>query len=197
MKKFIYLAIVAAVFMMQGCFNTESVEKLRASMAEEQEILDGKVFQIPAATITYSDGTFFAFKEYGQYQYIEDDSEIEIVTPNYVYECSKYDKTYTQEEFQSPILYDCDFLFPLAYLRYINSLEVFDGDIVDMVESTMTVAGKMCVSFTDNVENATVAGWNRIFLYDEDEDGVIQALTIVESAEDRYFQIPQGYTLAE
>lgn len=191
MKKQLFIAaiVLSAACMMQSCI-IGAVGKLKKASEETTEILNGKIFQISKATVHYSDGVIFAFKENGKYQYIEDDYEITIYTPNSIITCDKDSKEYSIYETDFEGLFGSEYCFPEELLRVEKIADKYDPDI-NFVESTRPVAGKTCVCFSDG--EAVIAGWKRILMYSKDDYEMFEAESIVETADDKLFQIPAGY----
>lgn len=142
---------VALTIGMSSCF----FGGLNASLKEIEEVMDGKVFQIPKGTVTYDDGTTLSFEEYGKKQRVENGTDVLLYLDKTYYSFNTAGKTGTKYTFTSEYTYNTAYCF----LEETWKLANYDETIT---KSTETIAGKKCTVYTDSDDNSKNGGWERI-----------------------------------
>lgn len=195
-KSFLLLStLVLMALSMQSCL-TRLVNDTKKILEEEQEVLGGDIFKIASATVTYSDGTTFAFKDYGRYQYIEDEYNIEIITPKVAYECYKEDKTYYTKSIDlEETGYYSEYVFMEESWKAVSHWDNYDSES-EIHSTKMTICGKTCDVYIDEDDDAE-GGWKRIVLYRRDYGEELKATSLKETADNKLFEAPEGYTEEE
>lgn len=193
MKKLFKLALVAvAGSMMISCggliddIEDEIEDKQEQAYDKEyQEISDGKLFEIKAATVEYSNGSVLAFDNYGKEGYLlTQDNVMMLVKDGFTYIANLNEKYYVKTE-GGEFEVGASFVFREESFRYMH--EHFSGTYyVGLKESKKTVAGKNCVDFVYTVDGKSVevAGWKRILMFNSStsDNDVLEATSIKESA---------------
>ena len=142
---------VALTIGMSSCF----FGGLNASLKEIEEVMDGKVFQIPKGKVTYDDGTTLSFEEYGKKQRVENGTDVLLYLDKTYYSFNTQEKIGTKYTFTSEYTYNTAYCF----LEETWKLANYDETIT---KSTETIAGKKCTVYTDSDDNSKNGGWERI-----------------------------------
>ena len=173
---------VALTIGMSSCF----FGGLNASLKEIEEVMDGKVFQIPKGTVTYDDGTTLSFEEYGKKQRVENGTGVLLYLDKTYYSFNTQEKTGTKYTFTSEYTYNTAYCF----LEETWKLANYDETIT---KSTETIAGKKCTVYTDSDDNSKNGGWERIsFVINE-----VRATSFTTSVPANAFTVPADYTITD
>jgi len=187
------LAFVATMF--SGCL-TATLLMSKGASDEKNEITQGKVFEIEKATVEYANGDVLSFKDYGKFIRVDkSNGDFLIITPTAAYECTKASKSCVMQKNNNGEFYysDRSYVFPTKWFR----LEKFADDIVsdtNHAESIRTVAGKTCTSFRDKEHGYEVAGYNRIYMYKEENGEVLRRALNMNSSCNAVFEVPSDYS---
>ncbi len=196
MKKALFivaLAFVATAF--TGCI-TATLLMSKASSDEKDEIKSGKVFQIERATVEYATGEVLSFKDYGKYIRIDKlNGDFLIITPTKAYEGTKSSKTYREQKNNNGEFYysDRSYVFPTKWFRLDKFADDLIGD-TNNSETLRTVAGKTCTSFRDDDHGYEVAGYERIYMYKEENKDVVRRALNMNSSCNVEFTVPSDFT---
>lgn len=174
---------VALTVGMSSCF---MLGDLNDSLKEIAEVMEGKVFTIPTATITYSDSTTLSFAEYGKKQRVEKGTEV------LIYIGSTYYSLNTQEKTGYKYQYSGEYLFNTAYcfLEETWKLANYDDSVT---KSSETVAGKKCTVYTDKDDDSKQGGWKRILFVSNN----VKATSFTTSVSSSAFTVPVDYTITD
>ena len=159
---------------------------LNDSLKEIAEVMEGKVFTIPTATITYSDSTTLSFAEYGKKQRIEKGTEV------LIYIDSTYYSLNTQEKTGYKYHYSGEYLFNTAYC-FLEETWKLANYSESVKKSSETIAGKKCTVYTDSEDGSKNGGWERIsFIRNE-----VRATSFTTSVPANAFTIPTDYKITD
>lgn len=190
-KLIVFCSLMLVALTMQSCF-TKALSDAKKILEEEEEIVSGDIFQISSATVEYSNGIVFAFKEYGRYQYIEEEDEITIITPKKRYELDKRYKSYTAIETDlDESGYYSEFVFLEEAWKVANYWDQYDEES-NVSSKKVTICGKSCTIYV-NEDGDAEGGWKRIILYKNTYDGEVKATSLKESADKSLFEVPADY----
>ena len=142
---------VALTIGMSSCF----FGGLNASLKEIEEVMEGKVFQIPKGTVTYDDGTTLSFEEYGKKQRIEKGTDVLLYLDKTYYSFNTQEKTGTKYTFTGEYTYNTAYCFLEETWKLANYNE-------NVKKSSETIAGKKCTVYTNSEDNSKYGGWERI-----------------------------------
>lgn len=142
---------VALAIGMSSCF----FSGLNASLKEIEEVMDGKVFQIPMGKVTYDDGTTLSFEEYGKKQRVENGTDVLLYLDKTYYSFNTEKKTGTKHTFTSEYTYNTAYCFLEETWKLANYNE-------SVKKSSETIAGKKCTVYTDSEDGTKYGGWERI-----------------------------------
>lgn len=174
---------VAVALGMSSCF---VLGDLSDSLKEIQEVTEGKVFEIPNATLTYSDSTTLAFADYGKKQRIEKGTEV------LIYIDSTYYSLNTQEKTGYKYHYSGEYLFNTAYCFLEETWKLANYN-ENVKKSSETIAGKKCTVYTNSEDNSKYGGWNRIsFVINE-----VRATSFTTNVASNAFTVPTDYTITD
>ena len=174
---------VALTVGMSSCF---MLGDLNDSLKEIAEVMEGKVFTIPTATITYSDSTTLSFAEYGKKQRIEKGTEV------LIYIDSTYYSLNTQEKTGYKYQYSGEYLFNTAYCFLEETWKLANYN-ENVKKASETIAGKKCTVYTDSEDGTKYGGWERIsFVINE-----VRATSFTTSVPANAFTVPADYTITD
>ena len=173
---------VALTIGMSSCF----FGGLNASLKEIEEVMDGKVFQIPKGKVTYDDGTTLSFEEYGKKQRVENGTDVLLYLDKTYYSFNTQEKTGTKYTFIGEYTYNTAYCF----LEETWKLANYDETIT---KSTETIAGKKCTVYTDSDDNSKNGGWERISFVIND----VRATSFTTSVPANAFTVPTDYTITD
>lgn len=173
---------VALAIGMSSCF----FGGLNDSLKEIEEVMDGKVFTIPTATITYSDSTTLSFAEYGKKQRVENGNDVTLYLDKTYYSFNTQDKTGTKYTFTGEYSYNTAYCFLEETWKLANYSE-------SVKKSSETIAGKKCTVYTDSEDGSKNGGWERIsFIRNE-----VRATSFTTSVPANAFTIPTDYKITD
>jgi len=174
---------IAVAFGMSSCFVLGDVND---SLKEIAEVMEGKVFGIPNATLTYSDSITFSFADYGKKQRIEKGTEV------LIYVDSTYYMLDTETQTGGKYTFSGEYLFNTTYCFLEETWKLANYD--DAVnKSSEKVAGKKCTVYIDSEDGTKYGGWERIlFIMD---DVTATSFTTDVSASD--FMVPLDYDITD
>ena len=174
---------VALTIGMSSCF---ILGGLNDSLKEIEEVMEGKVFQIPKGTVTYDDGTTLSFEEYGKKQRIEKGTDVWLYLDKTYYSFNTQEKTGTKYTFTGEYTYNTAYCF----LEETWKLANYDETIT---KSTETIAGKKCTIYTDSEDGTKYGGWERIsFVINE-----VRATSFTTNVASNAFTVPTDYTITD
>ncbi len=182
-KQILGLGVLVAVsFGMSGCFFGE----INNSLKEIADVTEGKVFQIPTATLVYSDGTTFAFAENGKKQRIENGTEVLIYLEGTYYVLDTESKTGYKYSYNGEYLFNTTYCFLEATWKLAN----YDESVT---KTSQTIAGKSCTVYTDNEDGSKQGGWKRILFVSNE----FTATSFTASASSNAFTVPVDYAITD
>ena len=182
-KQILGLGVLVAVsFGMSGCFFGE----INNAAKEIEEVMDGKVFQIPTATLVYNDGTIFAFAENGKKQRIENGNSVMIYVAGNYWILDTESKTGIKYRYDGEYLYNTTYCFLEATWKLAN----YDESVTKTSE---TIAGKSCTVYTDKEDGDKQGGWKRILFVSND----VKATSFTTSVSSSAFTVPVDYTITD
>ena len=159
---------------------------LSGSLKEIAEVMDGKVFTIPTATITYSDSTTLSFAEYGKKQRIEKGTEVLIYIDSTYYSLNTQEKTGYKYQYSGEYLFNTAYCFLEETWKLANYSET-------VKKSSETIAGKKCTVYTDSEDGSKYGGWERISFVIND----VRATSFTTSVPANAFTVPTDYTITD
>ncbi len=168
---------------MSSCFVLSDISN---SLKEIEEVMDGKVFQIPTATLAYSEGTTFSFSEYGKKQRVAKNSEVYIFADSVYYQLDTQSKTGYKYTYSGEYAYNTTYCFLEATWKLANYDET-------VKKSTETIAGKRCTVYTDTDDDDKVGGWKRIVFL----DGDVRAISFTTDVAENAFTVPADYQITD
>lgn len=182
-KQILGLGVLVAVsFGMSGCFFGE----INNAAKEIAEVREGKVFQIPTATLEYNDGTIFAFAENGKKQRIENGNSVMIYDASNYWVLDSESKTAIKYSYDAEYLYNTTYCFLEATWKLAN----YDESVTKTSE---TIAGKSCTVYTDKDDDSKQGGWKRILFVSNDVKATSFTISVSSSA----FTVPVDYTITD
>ncbi|MBO4666265.1 MAG: hypothetical protein J5612_05265 [Paludibacteraceae bacterium] len=198
MKKTIkFYAVLATVTVLFSSCITATILMSALATKERDKIKKGEVFEIPNGTVYYEDGSMLSFRKYGSYVRFDDyDGDFTIITPDRVYQCDHVYKTYATDSNKDGKYYYTSLsrVFPVEWYRWDKFADDMYGD-ENKAEGSMNVAGVSCISFTSY--DMEVAGYKRIFMYQEDRRRVLFRAIEFKSSCHAEFEVPADYEESE
>lgn len=171
-KQILGLGVLVAVsFGMSGCFFGE----INNAAKEIEEVMKGKVFQIPNGKVTYDDGTTLSFGEYGKKQRIEKGTDVLLYLDKTYYSFNTQEKTGTKNTFSGDYTYNTAYCF----LEETWKLANYDSSVTKTSE---TIAGKSCTVYTDKEDGDKQGGWKRILFVSNDKKATSFTTSVASDA---------------
>ncbi|MCB9071196.1 MAG: hypothetical protein H6543_01815 [Prevotellaceae bacterium] len=174
---------VALALGMSSCF---ILGDLSDSLKEIAEVMEGKVFTIRTATVTYSDSTTLSFADYGKKQRIEKGTEVLIYIDSTYYALNTEEKTGYKYHYSGEYLFNTAYCFLEETWKLANYNE-------NVKKSSETIAGKKCTVYTDSEDGSKYGGWERISFVMND----VRATSFTTSVSSSAFTVPTDYTITD
>ena len=211
-KRFKFLAFAAIAASLTGCEAiTDMIDDTEAMIAEQEEVMSGKLFQIEQATVEYNNGLKFTFTDYGKNCAISDKSkteeEIIVIKDKSTYFLNPEEKTYMKISNAEDLDIEINsYAMRFVYMAELYKYSVKAGKIETMVTAAnfksekFTIAGKSCegVSYTAGKETVKMAGYKRVMMLlednsDSEDNDSMRATSFTEKADAAMLTIPSDY----